>query len=124
MKPENQHEMLSCNNCTDRSCYHSGDDRPTMCSYHKTVRTEKMFGSWNKFSDVKPANGQMCIVAAGPDHHAQIIPMRWYAHDQEFYWHEQAQDLGVDPFPTELASYWMPWPDDPVKGVIVYQGRG
>jgi hypothetical protein len=68
---------------------------------------------WQKFPDVKPDSGQMCIVAAGPDNQAQVVPVRWCAHDQEFYWHDQAQDLGLDPFPTEEANHWTPWPDDP-----------
>lgn len=72
---------------------------------------------WRKFPDEKPGPGQICIVAAGPSRVAQIIPLVWDR--DEFTWHEQAEGLGLDPFPTEVATHWMPWPDDPGGGGIM-----
>jgi len=68
---------------------------------------------WRKFPDVKPDNGQLCIVAGGPDRVSQIIALRWDAYEEEFIWHSDSDGLGIDPFPTEIATHWMPWPDDP-----------
>lgn len=68
---------------------------------------------WKKLSEEKPKNGQICIVAAGPTRVAQIIPLVWIEEWREFIWHEQAEDLGLNPFPSEIATHWIPFPDDP-----------
>ena len=69
--------------------------------------------NWNKFPEVKPKNRQTCIVAAGPTVVAQIIPVVWDEELQEFFWHDQADGFGLDPYPTEVTTHWLPWPEDP-----------
>lgn len=66
---------------------------------------------WRRFPDVKPEPGQICLVAGGSDKHAQIVAVRWCHYDQEFYWYDP--DLGLDPYPTEVTTHWMPFPADP-----------
>lgn len=67
---------------------------------------------WIACEDVMPKINQLCIVAAGPGSVAQIIPLMWNGTD--FVWHEQSDSFEVDPFPTEQATHWQPWPSDPV----------
>lgn len=67
--------------------------------------------SWRRFDKVKPEDQQICIVAAGPDKHTQILAVRWCQSDEEFYWYDP--DLGLDPYPTEATTHWMPFPYDP-----------
>jgi len=66
---------------------------------------------WTKFPDTKPQDQQVCLVAGGPDKHAQILAVRWCQSDEEFYWYDP--DLGLDPYPTEATTHWMPFPNDP-----------
>ena len=66
---------------------------------------------WIDFSKQKPKNGQTCIVAAGPGSKAQVLAVVWDEHEGEFYWFEA---LGLDPYPTEATTRWMPFPNDPV----------
>jgi len=77
---------------------------------------------WFPFPQVKPDHGQVCIVAAGPERQAQHLGLVWDGDD--FVW---AQDIGLDQFPTELATAWMPWPADPpacLKRSSLKQGGG
>ena len=74
------------------------------------VRMDTM---WRDFSQEKPAPGQVCIVAAGPDCHAQHLALIWDDCEQQFYWVDDAAFSQLDPFPTEMATHWMPWPKDP-----------
>jgi hypothetical protein len=70
---------------------------------------------WRKFPDVKPNDGQLCIVSAAPHGQigiAQIVPVMWNERNQEFTWHEQVEE-NFDPYPTEITTHWFPWPDDP-----------
>ena len=67
---------------------------------------------WIDFKDKKPENNQVCIVSAGLDNHAQVLAVRWDAYDEEFYW---AEDIGLEPYPTEETNMWMPFPSDPIK---------
>jgi hypothetical protein len=66
---------------------------------------------WIYFNLQKPKNGQMCIVAAGPNSKVQGMAVTWDEHEEEFYWFDA---LGLDPYPTEATTHWMPFPDDPV----------
>lgn len=93
-----------------------------ICGYYGGAHHDhcRRFGSdvpvgvtWRKFPDEKPEDQQICIVAGGPGRVAQIIPLRWYEIHQEFHWHEDSDGLGLDPYPTEVSTHWMPWPDDP-----------
>ena len=52
----------------------------------------------------------MCIVAAGPDSKAQVMAVTWDEYEEEFYWFDA---LGLDPYPTEVTTHWMPFPSDP-----------
>jgi hypothetical protein len=65
---------------------------------------------WLPFPQIKPQPDQICIVAAGPGRVAQHLALRWDDCQAEFVW---AQDIGLAPFPTEEATHWMAWPDDP-----------
>lgn len=66
---------------------------------------------WKKLSEEKPRINQKCIVAAtvGSCSIAQHASLIWV--NNEFVW---ADDLDFDPFPSELATHWIPWPLDPV----------
>lgn len=77
------------------------------------VEAVVMHSPWIDFSKQKPLDGQMCIVAAGAGRVAQHVALRWHAYTQEFIWSSAVEDLNIDPFPTECATHWMPWPDGP-----------
>ena len=67
---------------------------------------------WRKFPDIKPPANQVCLVAAGPGRVVQHIALRWDEYKQEFMWVDSAED-SFGPFPTEEATHWMPFPNDP-----------
>lgn len=66
---------------------------------------------WFEFPETKPKDQQICLVAAGPNKAAQVVAVRWCNYDEEFYWFDP--DLGLDPYPTEATTHWMPFPADP-----------
>lgn len=82
-------------------------DKPSLCG----LDFEKKDSPWIDFKRQKPQANQMCIVAAGPCRHAQILAVIWHEYEKEFVWANE--DLGLDPFPTEVATHWMPFPADP-----------
>ena len=108
--------MKTCPKCgaTDVIIFDSDNDLCRSCEeWFPAVEDVREVAGWAKFPDIKPKNGQICIVAAGPGRVAQILPLRWDLSAQEFFWHEDADGFGLDPFPTEVATHWMPWPSDP-----------
>lgn len=70
---------------------------------------------WNPFPESKPEEGQSCIVAAGPDNVAQHVALIWDG--ENFTWPDGVE---LDPFPTEAARFWMPFPNDPGKGETLF----
>jgi hypothetical protein len=69
------------------------------------------YAGWINIKLQKPKTGQICIVAAGPDSVSQYLAMKWDG--SEFSWADD-NETDLDPFPSETATHWMPWPDDPV----------
>jgi len=76
----------------------------------------KKHDDWIDFNDHEPDINQICIVAAGSESEAQIIPLTWDG--KEFVWHEHAEPLNLDPFPTEEVTHWRPWPNDPDENTV------
>lgn len=65
---------------------------------------------WFAVDTLPPPVGQKCIVSAGPGNVAQHVPLVWDG--KEFHWVEDMEEY-FDPFPSEEAGMWMPWPEDP-----------
>jgi hypothetical protein len=61
---------------------------------------------WNKFPETKPLYMQPCIVAANGI--AQILAVVWDG--EEFKWFDEEL---CDPYPSEVTTHWMPFPNDP-----------
>ena len=59
----------------------------------------------------KPKQGQMCMVVA--DGVVQMLALVW--NGDSFEWADgwDGHESAFDPFPSEVATHWRPWPADP-----------
>ena len=68
---------------------------------------------WVDINKEKPETGQICIVAVRsqtPCPETLCVALEWDG--EKFMWVEELrEELGE--FPSELAEFWMPWPDHP-----------
>lgn len=81
--------------------------------------------NWISLNRQKPEKNLKCIVVAQLDDGSlvtQSLPLVW--NGSEFEWSDEVSDFGIwnnsreefdeiEPFPSELAVYYMPWPKDP-----------
>lgn len=69
---------------------------------------------WNKFPEVKPPIGQVCLVCAGSNGppRIQYVALRWDGED--FSWMDDEEESAFDDFPTDEAKLWAKFPDDPI----------
>ena len=66
---------------------------------------------WNNINDITPELGQICLVVA--DGIVQWMALTWI--NDKFVWADGAEygESSFDPFPTERATHWMPFPKFP-----------
>lgn len=100
--------------CLISKDFKSGVGRGRLVKKSRTIKNKTVTwgGKFHKFPAVKPLANQICLVAAGPGRVVQHVALRWDEYEQEFMWVDSVED-SFDPFPTEEATHWMPFPDDP-----------
>lgn len=79
------------------------------CSNRNALGGSGSLSEWQDIANMKPESGQTCIVTSS-DGVAQWMALTW--NGDAFEWADGYEygESRFDPFPSEQAKYWMPFP--------------